>query len=172
MNATILHAYRDELRGIQKEANRARMIQEAVARKGGKAGKWLKEKLRHAGHGVVGGKSLKPGEVSAAHEAKKFAKNPIKRSKESFQNMGMVERSLLGGLTGMEAVDAAKAPKGEKGKRVGSMVGGTAGWLAFRKAPLVGSLVGMMASAKAGEKVVEKAGELKRRAKIMAVHGR
>ena len=179
MNPEVWSAFFDELAEIEKVSGIASTIALAMAKKAPQtAGKiqspvknWVKKKLQHAAHGITGGSSLKPGEVSAASEAARFIRNPIKTSKTNFKDMGLTERALLGGLTSMDVADAAQQPKGERAKRLGSSAGGLAGWLAFRKSPLLAGVLGTAVAAKAGENVVGTAGRWKDRKKAELVYG-
>lgn len=140
-------AFVDELTKI---ASVRGWLAENVARR---LGRGAKRQL----HGFVGGSGLKPTDRSLLQEVVATATSPRKTLGGNLGGMGLGEKALLGGFTGMELSAAAKN-KGDRAGGLGGAAGNALGWMAFRKTPLLANLVGMQAVAAGGRALGRRAG--------------
>jgi len=145
MNPTQLRAFHDELEKIALAVGGAEV---GLLRR---LGRGVTQGVKRQWHGFAGGNALRPTDKSLLEEAGHMLRHPRKATSTGWKGMGLTEKSLLTGLAGLELPDAARSP--DKGKRFGSLLGSTLGWLAFRKTPIVANLVGSIGAGMAGGKV-------------------
>jgi hypothetical protein len=156
VNQATLEAFVDELEKIAFLARAGR----AVAGQVGRGGRWVGGGIKRQAQSVLGGAGLKAGDESALTAAGKLVTSPKRTMSKNFREMGGVDKALLGGFTGAELASAGKKqPNGSRRGatgRVGAALGGAAGWVATRKVPMVGGLIGMGLAAGAGKKLGDK----------------
>lgn len=159
MNQATLEAFVDELEKIAFIQQGAKLIASQAAR----GGRWLGGGIKRQAQSLFGGKGLRDASHAAGadesllHATGKLVTAPKKTLKKNFKEMGGVDKALLGGFTGAELASAGKKQpdgtrRGTTG-RIGAAVGGGLGWVATRKVPMLGGLVGMGLASAAGKKL-------------------
>jgi hypothetical protein len=115
---------------------------------------WLRKQLFRQAEGVAlptakKTKYLQPGERTLLEGAGKFARHPIAEIKKALGTgptaMGLGEKALFGGMTALHLPQVATAEPGDRGRQIGQLAGSTAGWMAFRKMPMIASRLGWAA---------------------------
>jgi hypothetical protein len=114
--------------------------------------------LRRQLSGLVGGPGLKAGEETVIQAALRALLSPRKAMKRGLKDMPGWEKALLAGFTGYQLPAAIKRGQGDRPKRIGKLLGGTAGWLAFRRMPIAGLLAGWYGAEHVGGKAGAAAG--------------
>lgn len=116
--------------------------------------KWARKGVGRQVEGVVkpskkGAKHLRKKDLPVYEAVRRFAKRPVHTARKEIRRMKPGEKALFGGLTALEAPGALK--KGpDRGERAGQLAGSTAGWLALRRVPLVGAMLGWEAMGRLG----------------------
>ena len=120
---------------------------------------WLRKQLFRQTEGTVlptakKAKYLNPDERTLLEGAGRFVRHPIAETKTALGTgpgaMGLGDKALFGGMTAMQMPQVATAEPGDRGRQIGQLAGSTAGWLAFRRMPLISSMLGWAAGERLG----------------------
>lgn len=125
---------------------------EGITHKNLKSTKYLKESHRRAVAAARKSQVRAPEAPQTLREgAGQLLRRPVRTMRKGYKAMGTGETAMIAGFTGLGAPDAVRKDNPNRGRSIGELAGGTAGWLATRRMPFVGSMLGYMAAERLGE---------------------